>query len=283
MYRLVLILALTATLSAPVIVVAQDDTDVGEGAPLCVRIVTADDGTESPQPAGSAAPDPSSGTAPQEEPSPGPEASTDPADATGDDALAAALADGSATLEVVPAEECASGAGDTIAAGDDDTAIDDTVGPDETDAAATTEDPEPTPKPRGSTRSGQKRTPYARFVARGVSAVVSLVTLVRQNDGADTQAEVAGAARQLERWANGQRRWLRKHPPQRCYRGAHRRWLAGISKVADGARDLRIGVLELDARQAGRGVRRITTGTSRISAIDFDATSERCVEAAARR
>ena len=272
MHRLVLILALTATLSAPVIVVAQDDTDVGEGAPLCVRIVTADDGTESPQPAGSAAPDPSSGTAPQEEPSPGPEASTDPADATGDDALAAALADGSATLEVVPAEECAA-----------DTAIDDTIVPGETDAAATTEDPEPSPKPRGSKRSGQKRTPYARFVARGVSAVVSLVTLVRQNDGADTQAEVAGAARQLERWANGQRRWLRKHPPQRCYRGAHRRWLAGISKVADGARDLRIGVLELDARQAGRGVRRITTGTSRISAIDFDATSERCVEAAARR
>lgn len=167
--------------------------------------------------------------------------------------LTAAVVAGTATLEIVDPASCPA---------------------DATEADGSSE-------PGNAGEARPSGTPYSRFVARGVSAVVELAVLAEAREGAKGASEVAAAAKRLRVWSRGQRRWLQRHAPQACYEGAHRRWLRGISRVEDGARDLRRGVLDLDAAVAGRGAGQIARGTAKLAAIDLDATSRRCIEAAA--
>lgn len=239
------VLALAASLLTTPAGLGQATSGDGVAGPVCIVLLPVEDAT----PVAAASPAPTAldaAAAPEAAASPDVDAASQ--DAAAGTMLTDAVRAGVARIEVVDGRECLEG------------------GP---------------PREReGDGRRAERGTPYPRFVARAVQAAIELAALAEATRARDGLDEVARAARRLQSWARSQRRWLERHAPQRCYAGVHGRWLRAITKVENGAADLRAGVRRLDAKRAGRGGRRIATGAARVATVDLEATARRCIEAA---
>jgi hypothetical protein len=133
------------------------------------------------------------------------------------------------------------------------------------------------PEPAGAKRQPRsKSTPYVEFVARGAGAAIELVALAERHDSAQDLDDLDRAAKSLSAWAQSQRKWLDRHPPQACYAGVHAQWRRGVVDVRQGAKAVHKSIRTLKAQPMRRAVRRLSRGARELASVDLDQASKDC-------
>lgn len=136
---------------------------------------------------------------------------------------------------------------------------------------------EPEPATTTRTKPGkQKGTSYTRFVARGAAAAIELAILAEQHEGADTLTKIDAAARSLGKWAAKQRKWLKNHRPQKCYKAVHKRWRKSVREMEQGADDLHAAIANARWGDVALAVKQVGAGLTRAANVDLETATERC-------
>lgn len=139
---------------------------------------------------------------------------------------------------------------------------------------------EPTPEPAPKAKKKAKGTSYTKFVSRGAAAVIELAILAEKHEGADSLTDIDAAARGLEKWAAKQRKWLKNHAPQKCYKSVHTKWRKSVVDVEQGADALHRAIVGARWGDVAPAVQQVGAGLTRAGNVDLETATERCADAA---